>query len=366
MGETRIAEAHTSFHPCAWLLWVGAALTVGLVTQNPLYLTLLLLVVLLVGESVRRGKRSASSPLRWVWAIPFFTMIVNGLTIHIGETMLFRLPPWLPVFGGEITLEALLFGFLSGYSLMLLLLIFATFNEAADYAALLRLVPGFLFQAGLVTSIALAFVPQTMQALEEIREAQMIRGHRFRGWRDLPPLFLPLLTMGLERSIQLAEAMESRGFGGIERGKGRSGAQALRYRLLLLGGLLTLVVAISLLLFSTLRLWGFGLLSLGLVMLGFALWRMGRRVRRSRYRAQPWQRRDIVLALTAGGLLGGILLASNFEPGLFLFYPYPRATLPPFEPLVGGVILLLLIPLFLAPRREPIPVIERTSHDGII
>ena len=64
-----------------------------------------------------------------------------------------------------------------------------------------------------VTSIAITFVPQTVTRFTEIREAQALRGHRVRRIGDLLPLIIPLLAGGMERSMDLAEAMEARGYG---------------------------------------------------------------------------------------------------------------------------------------------------------
>jgi hypothetical protein len=73
----------------------------------------------------------------------------------------------------------------------------------------LRATPAFLFHAGVIISIAVTFVPQMVLGAKEIRQAQRIRGHRFRGIRDLLPLILPLLARA-QRAIQLAETMEAR------------------------------------------------------------------------------------------------------------------------------------------------------------
>jgi energy-coupling factor transport system permease protein len=98
---------------------------------------------------------------------------------------------------------------------MALMLLFATFNLAVNQAQILRLTPAFIYEAGLIVSIALTFFPQLMASAKEIREAQLIRGHRIRRIRDMLPFVMALLTTGLERSFQLAESMESRGFGNV-------------------------------------------------------------------------------------------------------------------------------------------------------
>ena len=137
--------------------------------------------------------------------------------------VLFTLPRNWPLIGGPITLEGLLYGLSGGASLFAVLLVFATFNLALDSHRLLRWLPSGLYQAGLVVSIALSFIPQLMSSLQEIREAQRVRGHQFRGVRDWIPLFVPLITTALERSLTLAESMEARGFGGIAPPSNESG-----------------------------------------------------------------------------------------------------------------------------------------------
>ena len=87
----------------------------------------------------------------------------------------------------------------------MLLLVFAAFNTAVDASQLLRMVPPSFFQVGVVASIALTFVPRMLTNVKEIREAQRVRGHRFRSWRDILPLIMPLITTSLEEAMQLAE-----------------------------------------------------------------------------------------------------------------------------------------------------------------
>ncbi|HOA92648.1 MAG TPA: acetate--CoA ligase family protein, partial [Quisquiliibacterium sp.] len=113
----------------------------------------------------------------------------------------------------------------------------------------------FLHQAGVVSSIALTFVPQLIVSARDIREAQRIRGHRFRGRRDMLPLIVPLLTMALERAIGLAESMESRGFGD-------GTAEGHRHRGVLLSGLLLTGLALRMY-WAQRPLWGIVMLAAG-------------------------------------------------------------------------------------------------------
>jgi energy-coupling factor transport system permease protein len=201
----------------------------------------------------------------------------------------------------------------------------------------------------MITSIAIAFVPQMVSSLQDIREAQAVRGHRFRGVRDLLPLFVPLLTTGLERAIQLAESMEARGFGSLKEDRAR-GRQTLQ-RLLIALALFGLLAATFCYSYYSKLAWVGVLLATGsLALLLGTLFAMGRSVQRSRYRRELWRRRDVVVSavsLISVGIIAGFWLR---DPLVFLFYPYPRVSFPSFNPVVGLALLTAVVPVLSAPQ----------------
>ncbi len=129
--------------------------------------------------------------------------------------MLVRLPDALPLIGGPVTLEALLYGALNGLALTGLYAAFILVNQALPVREMVRLAPRAYYSIAVVVSIKAAFVPTTLRQYRQIREAQAVRGQRVQGLRSWLPLLLPLLTGGLERALQLAEAMTARGFAGV-------------------------------------------------------------------------------------------------------------------------------------------------------
>lgn len=341
-----------TFHPVAWTAWLAAAALPALSTRNPLYLSLILLAVGITYAAVGRRNPTARSwsafvrfgALLWLLTIPF-TM----LTSHVGTLVLFRLPRSWPIIGGAITGEALLYGLTGGLAIIALLLIFATFNVAVDQARLLRLTPGFLYQAGVVAGIAVAFVPTMVATWQSIREAQQVRGHKVRGIRDLLPLLMPLLVTALERAMNLAGSMESRGFGGQVLVV--SPRQRLAHQFALLGGLALVGLGLSVNAFwSELVVVGSLQLAGGLALMLWSFWDVGRRSRRTRYRRWPWTRLDlVVLALGVAGVLAW-LAVMFVRPGWLHYYPYaPSSPWPTFNPLVGLVLLLLAVPGLLLP-----------------
>jgi energy-coupling factor transport system permease protein len=329
------------FHVNAWVLWLVASAMIPLLTQHPLYLVLVLAAAWLVYRTMRRV-----SPEAALWG----SLIKLALFVCI---VLFRLPAHWPIIGGIVTLEAVVQGLIIGLKLFALLLIFATFNAGVDHYQLLRLTPAFLYHVGVITSIAVTFVPQMMVAGREIREAQTIRGHRFRGLRDLLPLFVPLLTGALERAVGLAESMEARGFGGNVQ------AVSLGEELLTkLGTLAALLLALAGVFwygyFVATRQMGLALIGLGAALLVCIFWRLGRRVKRSRYRRSVWRRRDMVLAVSSLTLCVGLLAVWLAKRSLLFYSPFPPHSLWPDWNLGLGMLTLLVA--------VPALTLE-TSHD---
>ena len=343
------------FHTLAWVIWLVAAALPAFTLHNPLYLGLVLGAAWIVYATLGRTSPMGSSWGGFVKIGLFFLLLAipfNALSIHTGRLILFHLPESWPIVGGAITLEAILSGAANGLALLTILVVFAAFNAVVDHYQLLRTTPAFLFHAGVVVSIAITFVPQMILSGKEIREAQRIRGHRFRGIRDLLPLVIPLLANALERAIQLAETMEARGFGSTGQPASRRRgvlfqAGMLASLLALLGGLFVVTY------FVASGPWGWILAALGVTGILAILWLQGRGVRRSHYRRERWTGADTAVA--AAGIVGVAVVgaARLLVPEALVYSPFPPyPLLPSFNLWVGMAILLLALPALVVPGRE--------------
>jgi energy-coupling factor transport system permease protein len=293
------------------------------------------------------------------------SVVFNLLFVRAGTTPLFTLPAlhWetttergqttIIQIGGKVTLESLIYGLSTGLNLMAILLILATFNTQVNHYQLLRRIPRFLYQSAIVMSIAITFIPHMFLAQREIRQAQTLRGHRFRGVRDLLPLFVTLLAEGLERSLTLAESMEARGFNSVVPGQ-RSQAGLLMKGVIALalivltGGAFAWSDATHKTVGGIMMLFGGGLLML-------ALWLIGRRVQRSRYHRTIWRRQDTTMIIATVTTLGVVLITWLTQRSVFIFYPYPKLAWPSFSPIIGASLLLLMTPALLQ-LNKPTPI----------
>src|SRR5581483_2014288 len=127
----------------------------------------------------------------------------------------FTMPDFLGGFtvGGSIELPVVLQAGNEGLVIIGVIAVFGAFNAVASHFELVQALPRAFYEVGLVVIVALAFVPSTIGAVSDVREADRARtgGRVVRRGRLLRQL-VPVLESGLERAVTLAESMDSRGF----------------------------------------------------------------------------------------------------------------------------------------------------------
>jgi energy-coupling factor transport system permease protein len=155
---------------------------------------------------------------------------------------------------------------------------------------LVRSAPRAFHELGLVVTVAIAFVPSTLAALQSVREADRARtgGQVVRRGR-IGRLTLPVLERGLEQAITLSESMDSRGFA---RGKVTASSHASAW--CGLGSLLAITAAFVALVGRSNAI-ALAALALGCVLLVLAIVFAGRGAP-PRYRPRPLTRRDWITA----------------------------------------------------------------------
>lgn len=338
------------------MAWTGACLTALSSTRNPIYLILILVCIAIVSLAVKSTSEAPSLPIsrvRFALFVTTLSTLFNMATSHFGETVLFHLPRGIPLIGGNITLEALVFGVLNGLVISGLFAAFTVLNQVLPIRKLVQFIPRAFYPLAVVVSISVTYVPTTLRQLEGIRQAQLVRGHRMQGLRDWLPLFLPLLVGGLERAVQLAEAMTARGFTHNEKDTKQSNRFALAAGMVLfLGGWLMRFV------------WDWGTLGLALMLVGsgtviLTLWFIGRRSPRTTYHQEDWSGGDWLTLLTAFVVMSVYLLPI---PGLnrssLLYNPYPALEIPEFNLWIGAMTLGLL-----SPALQKAPMIQILKED---
>jgi energy-coupling factor transport system permease protein len=139
-------------------------------------------------------------------------VLVTPVVSTIGWHVLWS-GPTVPVLGQlDVTREELRIGLFQGLRLAAVALAFAAYALLLDHD---RLVQAARFARRSVLAVALAtrLVPTLERDAAGLVEALRGRGVEVTGVRGRARLLAPLLAGSLERALNLAEAMESRGYG---------------------------------------------------------------------------------------------------------------------------------------------------------
>ncbi|MCC6224229.1 MAG: energy-coupling factor transporter transmembrane protein EcfT [Thermoleophilia bacterium] len=163
-------------------------------------------------------------------------VVISPFVATIGSDVLWQ-GPTVPVLGPvDVTREELTAAALSGARLTVVALSFAAYTLLVDHD---RLLAGLRVarRSTLAAALATRLVPTLERDAHGLVEALRGRGVEVAGMRARARLVSPLVTGSLERAVNLAEAMEARGFGrpGATRMPGPS--WRARDRLIVAGGL---------------------------------------------------------------------------------------------------------------------------------
>jgi energy-coupling factor transport system permease protein len=338
-------------------LWAIGLAVAASRTRNPV----LLLLILAVAGFVVAARRSDAP-----WANSYTAFLKLGLLLIVirvilqallstraqGSHLLFRLPEVpLPAWasgvklGGEVTAEAVLIAVYDGLQLAVMLCCIGAANALASPRRLLKSLPGALYEIGVACVVALTFAPQLVTDAHRIRAARRLRGRTNHGLTVIRTTGMPILEGALDRSVELAAAMDSRGYG--RTGHASRGQRRLTGVLVLLGLIGVALGVYALLTDAMSALVAIAALGAGLVISFAGMVAGHRRVARSRYRPDPWALPESLVA-AAGAVPAALLLTATYAGAAGLILPGPLVV-PPVPVLPVVAVLVGLLPAIAAP-----------------
>jgi len=193
--------------------WSAAGLLVVVLTNNPAYRGLVLLAALNFVVAHRRPATRLHPLLTLLAVATLISIVVSLMLSHTGTHVLLVLPPAIPVFGGPLTIESAMYGAGAGLGIAAGAMVVLPLSLVVESHQLVDALPAPLHRAGTTLAASLNLIPGIGRSVTSVREAQTMRGWRPRGPRSYAEILVPVTLTALENSIQLAEAMESRGYG---------------------------------------------------------------------------------------------------------------------------------------------------------
>ena len=208
-------------HPLTMWIW-AILLSIGAVALDNVWVAVAIIVFSAVLVRIHNDDSPWSSTFWWALRLGIFIIAFRAIVgvligVPIPGTVLFSiprldLPSWMPGIriGGAVTRERLSSSAHEGMIIATLIALFGAATSLTSPHKLLRVLPVFIYEIGITLVIATSVFPQLASSFQRIRKAQKLRGIEGAKFRNLA---LPLLEQSLTRSLQLAESMDSRGYG---------------------------------------------------------------------------------------------------------------------------------------------------------
>lgn len=322
-GRTGRSRAARPLHPGAWWAWSLGLAVVASTTRSAAVLLLLTAVLGLVVTARRPDapwSRSFSALVPLALALVALRVVVATLFgARTGEGQVLLRVPEIPLpdwaagvqIGGPVTDVLLGRALLSGGQLAVLVLCIAAASSLASPYRTVRCLPAALHEVGVAITVAVTFVPEAVRTASAVREARALRGRPSSGVAGLRGMATPVLEGALERSLRLAESLDSRGYG-------RRGDLPARVHALGAGALLVALVASGAAAYGLLGGASYG--TVAALVAGLAavvsLRISGRSVVRTRHRPDPWRTPETVTAVTS--VVAALLSVQTGPDGLVL------------------------------------------------
>ena len=366
-GRVRLPR---NLHPIAWWAWALGLATAVSRTTNPLLLALVLGVLAVVVAN-RRSEAPWARAFKYYLYMALIVIVlrvafrsvfggdIDPQTMHVLVRLpRVPLPSWLAgvQLGGPVTLEGTMAAVYDGLRLGTLLCCLGAANALANPKRALRVLPGALYELGVAVVVSLSVAPQLVESVQRVRLARKLRGGATGGRHALRAIAIPVLEDAFERSLLLAAAMDSRGYG---RTGGASPGVRRGTVLLLTGGMAGLCVGAYGLLDGTAP----GALGIPSMVAGGALCCLGlalgsRRQRRTQYRPDPWRLPE--WGVVACGIVPAVVFLAAFGTGSSALDP---STDPMSWPTLPVVPALAVAVAALAAVLAPPPARPGRTHD---
>jgi len=210
-----------SLHPLTWWIWslliVGAVIATNRAWVAGFAIAVAAIAVYKFADDAPWAKSFWFSLRLGALILVIRTVVGVLIGVPIPGTKLFSvpilpLPSWIAGIriGGVVTQERLLSSIHEGLIIIAVICLFGAAVSLTSPHKLLRVTPVVIYEFGVATVIATSALPQLVKSVGRIRRARTLRGDENPSWRSIA---IPLLEDSLARSLELAAAMDSRGYG---------------------------------------------------------------------------------------------------------------------------------------------------------
>ena len=207
----------TVIHPATYMVYYLILILFAFFFNDPYYLSsfLICISILITFQGINREFKNI---LKFYIPMALLIIILNPLVSHIGVTKIYIAGSYF------ITLEALLYGILMSLSLLLILLLFLSYNNTVSYQEMLYILSKRFPNISIIIIMALRFIPLLNYRLSEVNKIFRLSQEssdkdktKINKIRDTAQMLAVVVSWSLEESMLAAKSMKARGYGITER-----------------------------------------------------------------------------------------------------------------------------------------------------
>ncbi len=198
------------YHPTVVFLYFAAMLLVTMLVQHPVIAGVSFLFAILLRCRLA-GVVSALKSLLYLLPMLIIITVFNALVNESGMTVLFAIR------GKQFTLEALLYGFVSGLTLLSVILWFSSYSDLMENGRFLAMLGKRLPVISMMVSMIFRYIPDTVQHGREIEMSQRAllgSDDRYRKAKVSRAIRMAsiLMAWSMENAIETADSMRAKGY----------------------------------------------------------------------------------------------------------------------------------------------------------
>lgn len=210
----------TVIHPAVYMVYYLILILFAFFFNDPYYTASFLICIALL-ITLQGIKSEFKNIIKFYIPMALLIIILNPLISHIGVTKIYIAGSYF------ITLESLVYGILMSLSLLIILLLFASYNSAVSYQEMLYILSKRFPNISIVIIMALRFIPLLNYRLSEVKKVSMFNlknsGNQKKDEtkvnkiKNSTQMLAVVVSWSLEESMLSAKSMKARGYGITER-----------------------------------------------------------------------------------------------------------------------------------------------------
>ena len=202
----------TVIHPAVYVIYYILLIIFAFIYNDPYYLLLFLSIITIL-ITLQGIKHELWYVLKYFIPMSVIIIVLNPLVSHMGTTKIYILGSYF------ITIEALVYGMLMSMSLLIILLLFTSYNRTVSYQEMLYLFSKKFPNISMVIIMALRFIPLLSIRLNDVNKIYNFNkkneddNSRINKIKTTAHSLAVVVSWSLEESIVTANSMKARGYG---------------------------------------------------------------------------------------------------------------------------------------------------------